>query len=100
QAEDGIRDFHVTGVQTCALPICRSFHWYDLPAGWLEGRTFDLLVVDGPPSTGEMNRYPVLPMMAGHLSDRAVVFLDDADRADERSEERRGGKAGGRRSVA
>src|SRR5690606_41124621 len=24
QAEDGIRDFHVTGVQTCALPIC----WY------------------------------------------------------------------------
>src|SRR5690606_40822947 len=31
QAEDGIRDFHVTGVQTCALPIyfpqiacCRS----------------------------------------------------------------------------
>src|SRR5690606_41162802 len=26
QAEDGIRDFHVTGVQTCALPI------YSLPA--------------------------------------------------------------------
>src|SRR5690606_3624321 len=24
QAEDGIRDFHVTGVQTCALPILRS----------------------------------------------------------------------------
>src|SRR5690606_40039142 len=24
QAEDGIRDFHVTGVQTCALPICRA----------------------------------------------------------------------------
>src|SRR5207302_4952330 len=25
-AEDGIRDFHVTGVQTCALPIeCRRF---------------------------------------------------------------------------
>src|SRR5690606_40019028 len=22
QAEDGIRDFHVTAVQTCALPIC------------------------------------------------------------------------------
>src|SRR5207302_6241865 len=22
--EDGIRDFHVTGVQTCALPISRS----------------------------------------------------------------------------
>src|SRR5690625_6298890 len=24
QAEDGIRDGHVTGVQTCALPICQS----------------------------------------------------------------------------
>src|SRR5690606_40108114 len=24
QAEDGIRDFHVTGVQTCALPICHG----------------------------------------------------------------------------
>src|SRR5690606_40391633 len=23
QAEDGIRHFHVTGVQTCALPICK-----------------------------------------------------------------------------
>src|SRR5690606_3828427 len=25
QAEDGIRDFHVTGVQTCALPILKKF---------------------------------------------------------------------------
>src|SRR5690606_40486817 len=25
QAEDGIRDFHVTGVQTCALPILNEF---------------------------------------------------------------------------
>src|SRR5438046_9888824 len=24
QAEDGIRDWSVTGVQTCALPICRG----------------------------------------------------------------------------
>src|SRR5256886_6145011 len=24
QAEDGIRDLTVTGVQTCALPICRA----------------------------------------------------------------------------
>src|SRR5690349_24112919 len=25
QAEDGIRDLYVTGVQTCALPICLIF---------------------------------------------------------------------------
>src|SRR5690606_40850079 len=30
QAEDGIRGFHVTGVQTCALPIFRT--WRDLRA--------------------------------------------------------------------
>src|SRR5690606_40306779 len=30
QAEDGIRDFHVTGVQTCALPI---FRLWTLPDG-------------------------------------------------------------------
>src|SRR6266511_4811127 len=29
QAEDGIRDFHVTGVQTCALPI---FQRHGVPA--------------------------------------------------------------------
>src|SRR5690606_41206204 len=26
QAEDGIRDFHVTGVQTCALPIFLGYY--------------------------------------------------------------------------
>ena len=30
QAEDGIRDYDVTGVQTCALPICQSEIW-----GWV-----------------------------------------------------------------
>ena len=30
QAEDGIRDWSVTGVQTCALPICRGFAKADL----------------------------------------------------------------------
>src|SRR6266511_5542945 len=28
QAEDGIRDFHVTGVQTCALPILGAWPWW------------------------------------------------------------------------
>src|SRR6266511_3009142 len=46
QAEDGIRDFHVTGVQTCALPIsCRPSRrsstsrssiawWWAWPTAW------------------------------------------------------------------
>src|SRR5256885_9969659 len=29
QAEDGIRDYKVTGVQTCALPIYRRGVWVD-----------------------------------------------------------------------
>ena len=28
QAEDGIRDIGVTGVQTCALPILRDFLYF------------------------------------------------------------------------
>src|SRR5690606_41046769 len=32
QAEDGIRDFHVTGVQTCALPIWSKRRWVELPS--------------------------------------------------------------------
>src|SRR5215469_3939866 len=27
QEEDGIRHLYVTGVQTCALPICRALRW-------------------------------------------------------------------------
>src|SRR6266511_3225947 len=37
QAEDGIRDFHVTGVQTCALPISGPFG-SDSPAPMRTGR--------------------------------------------------------------
>src|SRR2546427_4809682 len=33
QAEDGIRDLTVTGVQTCALPIFRELRWARLSAG-------------------------------------------------------------------
>src|SRR5256885_8432811 len=29
QAEDGIRDYKVTGVQTCALPICATERRHD-----------------------------------------------------------------------
>src|SRR4051794_41938051 len=47
QAEDGIRDGRVTGVQTCALPICAArSRWTQAstsatgsyPSGWSSGR--------------------------------------------------------------
>src|SRR5690606_40719193 len=39
QAEDGIRDFHVTGVQTCALPIFYMFYYTRFFADWNTGKT-------------------------------------------------------------
>src|SRR5690606_41675217 len=40
-AEDGIRDFHVTGVQTCALPICARLKRINKKAPhWLPRRGF------------------------------------------------------------
>src|SRR5690606_40967947 len=47
-AEDGIRDFHVTGVQTCALPILegRGVVWADgrgLPASRLASTLLERL---------------------------------------------------------
>src|SRR6266508_2217670 len=48
QAEDGIRDGHVTGVQTCALPICTLDSWLSAADGdasgfWLLSLAGDLL---------------------------------------------------------
>src|SRR5690606_39723886 len=41
QAEDGIRDFHVTGVQTCALPILLRNEDRSQGRGVREGGTAD-----------------------------------------------------------
>src|SRR5690606_40073879 len=61
RAEDGIRDFHVTGVQTCALPISSSAFYVALPdcvlaadqqsrAGWIQfGQPLEELGLDLPP---------------------------------------------------
>src|SRR3712207_7131745 len=39
QAEDGIRDIGVTGVQTCALPICPDpVRGGGIPSTWHRGR--------------------------------------------------------------
>jgi predicted O-methyltransferase YrrM len=63
----------------------RSFHWYGL-GSLLERLTdkIDFLFVDGPPGKEQpLSRYPALPMLARHLSPRALVFVDDGAREDE-----------------
>src|SRR5436309_10649183 len=54
QAEDGIRDFHVTGVQTCALPISlgaemlRNVESFWCPIRFASGKKCDNCKLDFP----------------------------------------------------
>jgi hypothetical protein len=63
----------------------RRWMWYEesrLPAGLRP----DLLVIDGPVMTeGAMTRYPAGPVHFPSLKNGATVFLDDANRADEKA---------------
>ena len=63
----------------------RTFQWYDLGSllGTLSEKV-DLLFVDGPPGKVQsLSRFPALPMLAPHLSPRAMVIVDDGAREDE-----------------
>src|SRR5690606_41657306 len=77
QAEDGIRDFHVTGVQTCALPI-----WVK---GWYLQDFFD--EKKGDPDGSFRRRYE--EVVADERISRKTVKAIDIFK---RSEERRVGK--------
>lgn len=59
-----------------------TLDWYDV--GSPVPDAIDLLLVDGPPaSTGQLARYPAIPVFGPHLSPDALVVLDDAWREDE-----------------
>ncbi|WP_417420374.1 class I SAM-dependent methyltransferase [Halomonas sp.] len=61
--------------------------WYDistLKKQRLLSRQYDILLVDGPPGKiSKMSRFPALPIFFKTLSDKAIVYLDDARREDE-----------------
>jgi hypothetical protein len=60
-----------------------TWKWYSIP-NWFD-RAIDLLIIDGPPEpTGPLARYPAGPILFPKLANNATVFLDDADRPDER----------------
>lgn len=60
-----------------------STPWYD-PRSFEDVEGIDLLVVDGPPkASGDLARYPALPMLLSRLSPGAVIVVDDAARPDE-----------------
>src|SRR5690606_40446493 len=91
QAEDGIRDFHVTGVQTCALPILgrRQLNHLWVEAGaTLGGALFAAGLVN------ELVLYQA-PMLMGNPA-RGLLALPEFTAMSQpprlRSEERRVGK--------
>src|SRR5207253_1698456 len=108
-AEDGIRDGHVTGVQTCALPIFTD------QGGLTTTQTFALAVTDvneapsaitlasGGAIAENAANGTVVAQVAGHDPDTAhgdvlTYALTDNAGGRFRSEERRVGKAGATRS--
>lgn len=61
-----------------------SYLWYDLDAV-RDHEGIDLLLVDGPPKgTGDLARYPALPLLAPRLATDAIIVMDDANRSEER----------------
>src|SRR5439155_16491698 len=79
QAEDGIRDGHVTGVQTCALPIYMTFPYVleHAVAGSAETETSYLIS---------------MPLVSSPFLRDPPKMGAGAARTHERSEERRVGK--------
>src|SRR5262249_57374498 len=84
QAEDGIRDWSVTGVQTCALPISRAWQ--------VDADLFQLATLgQHHHSIGEKDSFSDV---VGNENDGRTLLLPDARELFLRSEERRVGKEG------
>src|ERR1019366_5988163 len=71
QAEDGIRDWSVTGVQTCALPIWRESENYSRESGQTpdyvvfvaRGAPAHRSVIEEMSSTSELTLTPAFPIL-------------------------------------
>src|SRR5438093_9776510 len=81
QAEDGIRDWSVTGVQTCALPICLAHY---LPGIFLDKSQADHCSYEHRPIHGLG--------IAIHMAELSGEFPGQIWHPWRRSEERRVGK--------
>src|SRR5256885_4664468 len=83
QAEDGIRDYKVTGVQTCALPISQSAKAQPKPRVVLEGSPMPLCTaISEKLPLGSVRYNPIISLS------KLVIAIPGRPR----SEERRVGK--------
>src|SRR5699024_11232055 len=76
QAEDGIRDRNVTGVQTCALPILHGIEDTELRMTFdfnLQCRNYDLLLEHGP--YGKQFIDPDLVVLEVKVNDSVPLWL-------------------------
>src|SRR5690606_40189808 len=88
QAEDGIRDFHVTGVQTCALPISSG----PASATWpISSSVAGLIFGYVRPDCAQHN-WPSINMRASPCTAIACSSVSVKKDFFDRSEERRVGK--------
>lgn len=61
----------------------RRQRWYNPNALKVIKGPIDLLMIDGP--VGTVGRYPAVPVFMTRLAPRALILLDDANRAKEKS---------------
>ena len=65
-----------------------DYFWYSLNS--IPKSKFDMIIVDGPPySINPMARYPAIPVLLDHLTKNGSLFLDDAERKEEKEIVRR-----------
>src|SRR5439155_18017760 len=88
QAEDGIRDGHVTGVQTCALPICCDIPVRPAFAALSRGRTDRSVRTHPPARSGGATVASVWLLRFSPSATKPEAFTSST----KRSEERRVGK--------
>src|SRR5690606_40507378 len=92
QAEDGIRDFHVTGVQTCALPIYYRM-WEKANPGLGTIKDYNELAANVERAKNDPDFLPTVLTKDFNLRDTvAGTWLTFDQINNERSEERRVGK--------
>src|SRR5256885_16222253 len=94
QAEDGIRDYKVTGVQTCALPILGSWQAVFAPAGTpkpiVDRLHAEIMkIVATPEVQARLKNFGMLP---SQMTPAELGEYQKAEVVKWRSEERRVGK--------
>ena len=75
QAEDGIRDYKVTGVQTCALPICRNENRGSIKSGVLPQREKGSIKTRGAAATktGQYKKWDAAARSTGQNKKRGAA---------------------------